>query len=176
MLNFFLKYLNWSILQAKLSLRERVKASPALIVAIIAIKVLIKVVVVVMLTSCNTEYSYSKYLDTPHNSWKNSDTLTFEIPAQKTERDIFLSVRYTDKYKYSNIWLKYFSEQFTDRKSIILFDNKGIPKGKTLGANSTIIVPFSKSKITKKTTTLKLVQNMRENDIKGITAVGILIK
>jgi gliding motility-associated lipoprotein GldH len=157
-----------------LSVRAAIKKNPTLIVAIILVKMVVKIILVLLLTGCNDGYRFSKYQDVSVSNWQYKDTLTFELPEIKSTQDLALGIRYTELYKYSNFWLKVIEDGKTSRHSVTLFDKKGYPVGKSLGSHHTVVVALKNINPGKHT--IQIVQNMRENPIKGISAVGILIK
>ena len=174
MLGFGFKICKWFWLQCMLSARTAIQKNPTLIAAIILVKVAVKIILVLLLTGCNDGYRYSKYQDVSVNNWKYSDTLIFDLPESKSPKKLALGIRYTEQYKYSNFWVKVIEEDKSSRHSITLFDKEGKPTGKTLGTHNTVIIPLEDINSGKHT--LKVVQNMRENPIKGISAVGIMVK
>lgn len=174
MLGFSIKVIRWLWMRSLLSARLAIQKNPLLVAVIIVAKVALKILIVLLVTSCNSGYRYSEYKDVTVSNWKNTDTVTFDIPISKKALPVLLGVRYTEQYKYSNLWIKIIVDGESTRHLVTLFDKHGKPTGKTLGTHSSATLALFD--IPKGKHTIQVVQNMRENPLKGISAVGILVK
>jgi gliding motility-associated lipoprotein GldH len=59
------------------------------------------------LTGCLTSNTFEKNVGLPHNKWKSSYKPSFEFDITDTTSNylLFLTIRHTDAYPFSNIWL-----------------------------------------------------------------------
>lgn len=138
-----------------------------------------------LLSSCDDNRLYEYNHDLTNNSWGVDDTLGFRYDIQDTARsyNLFINLRNTPRYYYSNLYLflkitapngKY----SIDTVECVLADKKG----KWLGNTAAGII---ENKIAYKKNihfplegpyTVTYIQAMRENELSGIASVGFRIE
>lgn len=66
------------------------------------------VILVITLLSCVKGATYEKNYAFPNHTWKSSEEVTFEFNVQDTSTNyqLFLMLRHTEAYPFSNIWLQ----------------------------------------------------------------------
>ncbi|MCO5232687.1 MAG: gliding motility lipoprotein GldH [Chitinophagales bacterium] len=131
------------------------------------------------LCSCSHgDFDYSQYYTINEQQFSYSDTLKYSfMPQEAKPYKIFLSVRYTDQYEFSNLWLKVIEKESASRININLFDNTGTPLGKCTGGVCTQTVFWKSVNLKDKDTTqYNIVQNMRKSPLGYISEVGMIIK
>lgn len=94
-------------------------------------------------TSCDSNRIYEENFSVENNVWNYEDvkTFSFEITDTLSPLDLFINVRTTTDYAYSNLYLFLYSEYpngYTDKDTLefILAE----PDGKWLGENSGTVV------------------------------------
>jgi gliding motility-associated lipoprotein GldH len=138
----------------------------------------------VVLFSCQQEnIHFEKYLSTPKEGWTHTDTLTFQFDATDTTTvyDFWLTLRNETSYPYANVYLFVYTE-FPNGKTALDTMNYllAYPTGKWMGDVSGSMV---ESKLIYKHTTIpvkgtykmNVIQAMREEQLSGITDVGLKI-
>lgn len=130
-------------------------------------------------SSCNHgDFDYSQYYSMENQKLSYTDTLSFEyLPKESGVYNVYLSVRYTDQYEFSNLWLKVLDKDDTSRVDINLFDNAGVPYGKCTGGICTQTVLWRKVKLNiQDTIRYNIVQNMRKSPLGHISEIGLIIQ
>ncbi|MCO5231145.1 MAG: gliding motility lipoprotein GldH [Chitinophagales bacterium] len=130
-------------------------------------------------SSCNHgDFDYSQYYSTDNQELSYGDTLSFSyLPKDSGVYNIYLSVRYTDQYEFSNLWLKVLTKDDTSRVDISLFDNAGVPYGKCTGGVCTQTVLLEKVKLNNQDSIqYNIIQNMRKSPLGHISEVGLIIQ
>lgn len=101
------------------------------------------VLVGLMLTSCDSAMLYDQQFSVAEDGWHADDIKTFEFDIQDTlsPLDLYINVRTSTDYPYSNIYLFLYSEYpdgYTDKDTLefILAE----PNGKWLGESSGTVV------------------------------------
>lgn len=124
------------------------------------------------------DFEYSKFHTLSGQEINYKDTLRYEfVPTHDSTYKYFISVRYTDQYEFSNIWLKSIIDGEMARIDIPLFDITGKPLGQCTGGVCTQTI-FWKEEASKigDTIRIELMQNMRKNPLQYISEVGLTIK
>lgn len=132
-----------------------------------------------LLFACSKgDFDYSQYHTLKGQEVKYTDTLEYTfVPSESKEYNLYLSVRYTDEYEFSNIWWKINDNSGTQRIEIPLFDKAGIPLGNCTGGVCTQTVLWKKiNAATEDTLNYKIVQNMRKNPLKNVSEMGLIFK
>lgn len=132
----------------------------------------------IVLYSCNlNDFDYSQYRTVNQQKFNYSDTLKYEfLPVVDSSYNLFLSVRYSDLYEFSNLWLKIKDETKTVRVEIPLFDKTGKPLGNCTGGICTKTIFWKTQAFNQDTVRWEVVQNMRKNPLESISEVGIIVK
>ena len=134
------------------------------------------------LTSCDSNRIYEENIAVEDGIWKNEDikTFSFDVVDTMSRVNIFVNLRTTTDYPYSNIYVFLYSEfpnGTTDKDTLefILAE----PDGKWLGENSGTVVEF-KGLIASGgflsvsgTYTFQLQHAMREDELHEIIDVGM---
>ncbi|WP_353331596.1 gliding motility lipoprotein GldH [Bacteroides sedimenti] len=139
-----------------------------------------------MVTACDTNTTYHSYLNTPKDGWGKSDTLTFKAPiidSLATYR-VTIEVRNKEDYPYNELYLFVAhntkdSTVFTsDTIKCILTDKSGKWKGtgigslyQTSGNKSIFVTPRRSGNLV-----FKVSPGMRDYTLKGISDIGIKIE
>lgn len=134
--------------------------------------------------SCNTIDLYEKQVAIPGHKWHSSfkPSFTFTIKDTTTPYNIFLVLRHTEKYNYTNIYVNlYIKAPGSDssikiQRSLMLADNHG-----WLGSGMDDIyehrIPLGETQLLKAGTyTFTLEQIMREDPLEHILNVGLRIE
>ncbi|MDR2840476.1 MAG: gliding motility lipoprotein GldH [Paludibacter sp.] len=141
---------------------------------------------VFLLLSCNNTDIYNDYVDVPRDVWTKNSALTFEVDASSVQSDlphnVFVNVRNTADYRFQNLWL-FISITAPDKSvtndtiDFYLADNRGKWLGSGVGALRQMQVLFLQNfKFSQKGTyRFDIEHGMRENEITGISSVGLQI-
>lgn len=137
----------------------------------------------VVLTACNQKHIYNQYHSVDNNAWKSTDTVQFPfvIEDENSNYEYAISVRHSNDFEFSNLWLKVLVTgngiDTSFRYEIPLFKNDGKPFGKNSGSICTQTVPlktnlplYKKGKYQ-----ISIIQLMRKDPLNGISDIGILI-
>jgi len=138
-----------------------------------------------LLVSCSNRAVYEEYLAVDENGWNQNDTRSFEFEIQDTLLiyDLYLNIRNTTNYEYSNIYFFISTRfpdgrEFSDTVQCFLADYQGKWLGKGLGKikdNRLLFkrgIRFPASGRYK----MSIEQAMREENLKGISDVGIRLE
>lgn len=138
-----------------------------------------------IITSCDSSVIYEENIAVDDNIWKFDDIKTFEFEVEDTmtQVNIYINLRTTSDYPYSNIYMFLYSdyptgESYKDTLEFILAE----PDGKWLGENSGTVVEFQSlvsrgGRFTKAGTySFRLQHAMREDKLEEIVDVGMRIE
>ncbi|NVJ85846.1 MAG: gliding motility lipoprotein GldH [Algoriphagus sp.] len=133
----------------------------------------------ILLFSCTDNRLYESYESISPDGWGMSDSLVYDI-SSLTEKPAhtLIGVRYKDDYPYSNCYIRLLKRDSThtileDKLiDITLFDSKGEPLGEGFGSTYTVYDSIT-LEVEDQVNSLVLLQYMREEQLKGIEAVGI---
>ena len=136
-------------------------------------------------TSCDPNRVFEENKDIPKYIWISGDKKEFSIPISDTvsPHNIFINVRNSDDYKFSNIYL-FITTTFPDGKiskdtlECILADDRGHWLGDGLGDIWDNQIPFKKNVRfpSKGNYTIALEQAMRPDEIREIMDVGVRVE
>ena len=132
-----------------------------------------------MMCSCNSnDFDYSEYHTINQEQFKNSDTLKYEFSSMTDNSyKLYWSIRYSDEYEFSNLWLRINDNSKIVRVEVPLFDKTGKPLGQCTGGVCTQTIFWKIQELKEKDTISWVVnQNMRKNTLESISEVGFLIK
>jgi gliding motility-associated lipoprotein gldH len=155
-------------------------------------RILISLLFISLLLGCNNGVEYSQYASLP-DGWEAHNPVLFqvEVTDSLTPKDIFIMVRNTEQYPFSNLFLITKMEEPKSNKVIVdtLEYEMATPEGKWLGDGYSAI---KESKLwykeqfvfpTKGKYNIKIEQAMRkigDNEgvmvLKGITEVGLRVE
>lgn len=136
---------------------------------------MICMVATLALNACIGRTVYSNIHDTNISGWHKDSVITFTIPApdQTQPYEIELLVRHTENYPYQNMWI------FLDKDTIefYLADDRGLWLGnKKNGLVEMPVLIESNYTFQKDTLTMHVKHGMRDELLKGISNIGIIVK
>ena len=134
--------------------------------------------------SCNNEVVYSKYQPVQDHVWDKQAkySFSFEITDSSTPYDISIQLRHSDIYPYQNLWVLF--EEFQPSNAAVkdtvewmLADNSGrwTGNGITLFQNKFLLKKNHHFPDTG-TYTVNLRHGMRDDRLKGIEDIGLLVE
>ena len=139
----------------------------------------------ILLSACNKNIVYSKYITFKDNEWFAKDKAVFdvEITDNTNLNDISLMIRHADSYPFSNIFLfvttKYPDGKIlTDTMEVVLANNKGEWQGSGAGDIFDLTVPIKKNVKFPQTGKYQLIfeQGMRQDPLQMMMDFGFEIK
>lgn len=135
--------------------------------------------------ACEENRVYEKNISIEKYTWDSKvvPTFTVDIPDTSALYNIYVNVRHIDLYPFQNIWLQV-DTQFPDgthtnrRIEIILANDEGKWYGEGLGDiwDFRSLIQENAFFNTPGTYTFTLTQNMREDPLPGIMAVGLRVE
>ena len=139
----------------------------------------------VIVLSCDENLIYEENIATEDNTWKYEDIKTFEFDIEDTVSaiNLYVNLRTTTDYPYSNIYMYLYSkyptgESMKDTLEFILAE----PDGRWLGENSGTIVEFQSLISTggrfgkAGRYVFQLQHAMTENELEEIVDVGMRVE
>lgn len=151
-------------------------------------KYLFKVSIILIslfILSCNSNIIFDDIQKISSSGWKQDDLITFRVPVNDTTPayNIYLHLRNTNNYEYSNLWLFITTiapngENMRDTTEFFLADPSGEWLGKGLGSVNTMLVPY-KTNIRfpyRGIYTFEIQQGMRKEVLENILDIGIRIQ
>lgn len=139
----------------------------------------------ILLSACNKNIVYSKYITFKDNEWFAKDKAVFdvEITDNANLNDISLMIRHADSYPFSNIFLfvttKYPDGKIlTDTMEVVLANNKGEWQGSGAGDIFDLTVPIKKNVKFPQTGKYQFIfeQGMRQDPLQMMMDFGFEIK
>lgn len=138
-----------------------------------------------LILSCSQNFFYSSETIIPDGVWnaKKAAVFTPDFNDSTQNYNLILSITNSNDYRYSNIWFFIHTlspEGYLHKDTIEVFlaEENGKWKGKKEGDYWTAQFYFKKMVRFPKTGkyTFEIIQGMRDNDLKGIERVGLLIE
>jgi gliding motility-associated lipoprotein GldH len=134
--------------------------------------------------SCHFDQTFSEFRDFPEKGWNRYDTLIFSPEIKETGKyNLFVDTRNNNKYSYQNVWMFVSCKQdsvvlYSDTLEIKLADKLGNWLGSGWGSLYELTTPLKNSFILNqgKHYTFRIVQGMRDYDLKGMESVGFHIE
>jgi gliding motility-associated lipoprotein GldH len=114
---------------------------------------------------------------TPEDGWNKDSVLSYSFDIQDTASayDILLHIRHTERYQFQNMWL--FLNNDKDTIEFYLADSHGVWLGNR--GNGTISMPVLYEENYRfphsGTHTISLRHGMRQDNLRGITGIGVQI-
>ncbi len=133
----------------------------------------------ILMYSCSSDkYDYSEYHTISQKTFKNTDTLKYEFTSPSdNDFKLYWSVRYSDEYEFSNLWLRINDGSKIVRVEIPLFDKTGKPLGQCTGGICTQTILWKAQKLNEMDSLkFEVNQNMRKNTLEYVSEVGLLLK
>jgi gliding motility-associated lipoprotein GldH len=147
--------------------------------------ILLVFVTAIAFYSCDSNRVYDKFKDIKDGIWNQTETVRFEVQIDDTlsYHNIFINVRNSGDYKFSNLYL-FLNAVYPDRKvsrdtvDCLLADSKGKWLGKGLGDLKDCRYLFKRGFRfhQKGIYTFEFEQAMRVEKLDGIKSVGIRIE
>ena len=143
------------------------------------------VIVVGFTLSCSQNLVFEQYKTIDDKSWNKDSVMVFTVPVSDTtdNNNFYINVRNDIKYQYSNLWLFITIEQpdgetMEDMFEIALADPSGKWLGEGLGGLKTREAIYRRNVFFPRSGDYKISiqQGMREENLKGISDVGIRIE
>lgn len=135
---------------------------------------------------CNPGLLYEKYLEIEGKGWKHIEPITFEVEVDdiSVPYDVYVNLRHTNDYPYSNLWLMMYTyppegEQATQqRMELKLAQADGRWLGNGLGTNVTHEIRVRQKFVfpTKGTYAFTIEHDMREQIVPAVSHVGLRIE
>lgn len=141
-------------------------------------------VLLVLTVACRKNLVFEQYKPIENKSWYKDSAVVFTVPVSDTtdNHNLFLNVRNDINYSYSNLWLFITIEQpdgktLEDKFEIALADPSGKWLGKGFGGLKTREAMFRRNVFFPVSGEYKIrvQQGMREENLKGISDIGIRI-
>lgn len=141
--------------------------------------------ILVLLAACNSNSVFDKYKPINKDVWNKDSLVVFKVPVIDTlqNHNLYINVRNNVDYRYSNLWLFVSIEQpggeaVKDTFEMVLADPTGKWLGEGLGGLKTresvyrrnVFFPCSGDY------TISLQQGMRNEELKGISDVGVRVE
>jgi gliding motility-associated lipoprotein GldH len=149
-------------------------------------KIAVTLLLSLLLFSCDSNIVFEKYIEVENAIWIKENVADFGFDIQDTvnAHNIYINIRNTGDYPYSNLYLfvtiKGPDGSFSvDTVNCILADNRGKWKGKGVGDLWDLKIPYiGQFKFAQQGKyTVSYEQAMRvENGLKGITDVGLRVE
>ena len=132
--------------------------------------------------SCGQDRVFEEFHSFEALSWNERDSVVFNLSELKDRQGTkLIGVRFNENYPFSNFYVRIITEDSlgiileNNLLNVPLFDSKsGKPKGTGFG-NSFTFYDTIPLQVSKNTTKMKLLQYMRQENLKGIEAIGIKI-
>ena len=150
------------------------------------IKILGLFLVAILITSCDSNKVFEEYIEVENANWDNANIASFEFEAVDTvtAHNLYINVRNTGAYSYSNLYLFVTMQGpngglLKDTVNCILADNRGKWKGSGVGDLWDLRIPyvggFKFAQSGNYVVTLE--QGMRvESGLEGITDIGLRVE
>lgn len=143
------------------------------------------IVIVTLMTGCNTGSLYEETRDLKNRQWRADSVFTYQFNAADSVQavDLYFTVRNTPAYPFYNLYVKYrvMDSMFVTVDSglahVNLFEPKtGEPYGSGVGGIFSHIFPLATNlTLNQGSYRLELEQNMRIDSIPGIVSVGVKV-
>ena len=147
-------------------------------------QIILGVLFLISFIACDSDVIYSEYQSVDDNVWSYDDpkTFTFEMKEDTVPVKIYINLRTTTDYPYSNIFMYLYSDfpnGYSDKDTLEFFLAK--PNGEWLGEVSGTVIEntalITKGYLTTKGNyTFKLEQAMYEDSLPEILDLGITVK
>lgn len=148
-------------------------------------KSIILVLMLFALASCEKNRVYEKNISIDKYLWNSKTVASFSVTISDTTQlyNIYVNIRHADLYPFQNIWLQIGTE-FPDgtnanrRMEIMLANDEGKWHGEGLGDIWDFRALVQENAFFKSggTYTFTLAQNMRQDPLPGIMAVGLRVE
>jgi gliding motility-associated lipoprotein GldH len=140
---------------------------------------------IILLSSCDKNVVFDQYVTIPDRGWSVDSMAVFKVDIQSSEQpyNVLLNVRNYSNYPNSNLWLfidviSPSGKALQDKVDCILADETGRWLGSGWGNLYHVQIPYQVGVKFAETGqyTFRIVQGMRDEDIKGIHNIGLRIE
>lgn len=149
-------------------------------------KILCGLFILLGVVSCDSKKVFEEYIEVENANWKKENVASFEFEAKDTvtAHNLYINVRNTGEYAYSNVYLFVTMQGpngglLKDTVNCILADNRGKWLGNGIGDLWDLRIPYVGGfKFAQSGNyTVSLEQAMRvENGLEGITDIGLRVE
>lgn len=151
-------------------------------------RIIILIITAISLTACVQKAVYSNYVSVPLQGWDADSVLTYTWTIEDTAADyrMLIDVRHTERYPYQNLWFfinkPYASTPLLpytqDTIEFYLADERGQWLGRKHNSYYEMPVLYEEAYRfdSAGTYTLTIQHGMREQQLRGISDVGLLIQ
>lgn len=138
-----------------------------------------------MCVGCNSNRVFEGNLSIKGQEWYYEDELKFETPIEDTTQlyNLFINVRHTNDFPYSNLWLKIHTTfpdgtKKSDPLNLPMAEESGRWFGTGVGSVLSNQVMIQKNATLNQTGVYKfgIEQNMRINPLKEVLDIGLLVE
>ena len=148
-------------------------------------KICFGILFILLIVCCNTNEIFDKTYSFSSDNWNHDQVVDFEFTVSDTARpyDLYLQLRNSGVYSYSNIWL--FVETLApngnllrDTLEITLADNTGRWLGKGIGNLNEMQVPYKQNVyfINRGIFKVSIQHAMRDSTLNGIMDIGFRLQ
>jgi gliding motility-associated lipoprotein GldH len=146
--------------------------------------ILVALLAVVSL-GCDNNRVFEQYEDIPDYKWSKNQTLRFEVEIVDTinPHNLYLNIRNTGAYGYSNLWLfvnktDTQGETISEKFECKLADDKGKWYGSGFGDLFDLQIPYQQNIIFPRSGiyVFEMVQGMRTDSLEEVVNVGIRVE
>ncbi len=147
--------------------------------------VLVILILLGIFVSCNKKYFYEEYIEIPNQQWDMNDALKFTVPINDTETsyNLLFSIEHEKTYPYRNLWIFVKTSSPSGKSQIdtinfLFTDANHYWTGDCNSKTCTNIYNFANSVNFYESGdyTIEIIQGLRENTIKSINKVGLLVQ
>lgn len=138
-------------------------------------------VAILCLTACSMRTLYTESFDMPSEQWHKDSVLTFSTLQYESDNlhDVYVTIRHTRNYPYQNLWL--FVEKPNGQRDTLEFflaDDRGVWLGNHVGRyiEMPCLIDQGYRLPVEGRYTWKVWQGMREEQLRGISSVGLAIE
>ncbi len=140
---------------------------------------------IVTFVSCTNKGVFNEFKAVPKSGWSKDSLMVFNIPVTDTlhNNNMYINVRNSISYSYSNLWLfveivQPGGEALKDTFEISLADPAGKWLGQGMGGVKTCEVVYRRDVYfpVAGTYKVKIQQGMRENNLEGISDIGVRVE
>jgi gliding motility-associated lipoprotein GldH len=142
-------------------------------------------IIIFLFIACQQNLSYEKYISIDRESWNSAQKLFFPVEIKDTSvlYNIYINVRNTNDYPFSNLWLNIGTkfpdnQSFEKRINLTLADSSGKWLGQPQGDLNDEKILIQQNAFFQKpgTYTFSLEQIMRQDPLPGILAIGLRVE
>lgn len=140
---------------------------------------------IITLTSCDHNVVFDQYVTIPDGGWNMDSMAVFKLDIENPDKayNVIINIRNRSNYPNSNLWLfvdvtSPSGQNVQDKIDCILADDTGRWLGSGWGNLYHVKIPYQQNVKFAETGeyTFRIVQGMREEDLKGIHNIGLRLE